>query len=97
MGEVVSKAADTILPLAKDVLTLVEDPVTALLPETEGIFKAVSSMLGSASTPSSKPAVAEQHQAQRLVGELPALKGTEKQSTMVRIVELLLDELEAQA
>lgn len=94
MGEVVSKAADVLLPLAGDVLGLVEDPVTALLPGTEAIFSSVSKLLGSESPPSSSSGAADQHQAQQLAERLPSMAPGKKQSTMVRIIELLMDELE---
>jgi len=90
----VSNVADAVLPLVKEVLPLVEDPVTALLPETEGLFTAASQILGRESPPSNSAEREDQVSAQRLLRQLPKQKGASKQEHMTKILELLMDELE---
>lgn len=93
--EVLGPVVDPLLDIAKEVLPLVEDPVTAVLPETEVLFKSASKLLGSDSTSNSR-AASDKHQALKLIDELPGTKGSGKQAKMLRVLELFLDELEAE-
>lgn len=94
MGNVVSSVAGPLVDLAEDALKLAEDPVTAMLPETESIFQGLSKLLGSESVPSEPKQAKEQLEALELAQSLPQLKGEGKQSAMVQMVHLLLNELE---
>ena len=93
--EVLGPVVDPLLDIAKEVLPLVEDPVTAALPETEVLFKTASKLLGTDSTSNSR-AGSDQHEALKLIDQLPGSKGKDRQSKMLRVLELFLDELEAE-
>lgn len=94
MGDLISKAAEPLLDVADQALKLVEDPVTALLPETEKVFSGLSQLLGSESMPSSPAEAADLRQAQELAQQLPRKQGVGKQATMVRLIEMLVGALE---
>jgi len=91
---VIGPVVDPILDVAREVLPLVEDPVKAALPETAGLFETVSKLLGKAS-PSSSAAEGEQHQALKLIGQLPKTAPGARQGKMLRILELMLEEFSA--
>jgi len=94
MGQVLTGVADTILPLAQKALPLVENVATAMLPETAGIFKSVSELLGSVSTPTSQSSQ-EKHEALKLIDSLDATPPRKRQGKMLQVLELLLDELDS--
>lgn len=88
MGSSISSLASSVLPALGGLVETVADPVSALLPGTEKLFKTVSGLFKSASPESAS------HPAQKLVAELPATPPSGKREKMVRALELLLDELE---
>jgi len=90
MGDVVSSVAAPLTSVAEDLLRLAEDPITAVLPETESIFQGLSKLLGSELTPSSPGQAADQLQALELAQSLPRQRSVPaKQDTMATLVHLL--------
>jgi hypothetical protein len=93
MGDVISTVAQPLVDVAEDALKLVEDPISAVLPETEAIFTDLSKMLTSGSKTSDPRLEADRSEAQGLAQELPRLRGESKQEAMVKMVHLLLNAL----
>lgn len=90
--DLLSPVLDPVLSLAQEVLPLVEDVATAVLPETQELFNAASSLLGGASTQRS-PSDPRPHEGLERIQKLPQLSGRGKQVSMLRILELLLSEI----
>jgi|SwirhisoilCB3_FD_contig_61_3614680_length_1674_multi_2_in_0_out_0_2 hypothetical protein len=106
MGNVVDTAKEafsSVLPMADQLLQVVEDPIKAVLPETEGLFNTVSQILGNGLTQSSNALEpeSEEHQqvqsarkvhrkAERQIKGLSKRDKSTRQFDLSKILDLLL-------